>query len=77
MRNLQRAVCRYGLPLKRKILQQFRICGYIGRCLGLHIVLSIVTNRLAGELKLDGNPGEGTKIQIVLPRAAPLASTAQ
>jgi signal transduction histidine kinase len=32
---------------------------------------------LAGQLNLDSNPGEGTKIQIVVPRAAPLAFTTQ
>jgi PAS domain S-box-containing protein len=39
--------------------------------LGLHIVYSIVTNRLGGRLDLDSEPGGGTKIQIVLPRVAP------
>jgi signal transduction histidine kinase len=40
--------------------------GRIG--LGLHIVHNIVTNRLGGLLDLNSAPGEGTKIQIVLPR---------
>jgi PAS domain S-box-containing protein len=40
--------------------------------LGLHIVYSIVTNRLGGRLDLDSEPGEGTKIHIVLPRVAPI-----
>ncbi len=45
--------------------------------LGLHIVYSIVTNCLGGRLNLDSKPGEGTKIQIILPRAVPagLAAT--
>jgi PAS domain S-box-containing protein len=45
--------------------------------LGLHIVYSIVTNCLGGRLNLDSKPGEGTKIQIILPRvvAAGLAAT--
>ena len=39
--------------------------------LGLHIVHNIVTNRLGGRLNLDSAPGEGTKIQMILPRTAP------
>jgi PAS domain S-box-containing protein len=41
--------------------------------LGLHIVHSIVTSCLGGRLKLDSEPGKGTKIQLILPRMAPLA----
>jgi PAS domain S-box-containing protein len=44
-----------------------------GTGLGLHIVYSIVTECLGGRLILDSAPGEGTKIQIVLPRLAPPA----
>jgi PAS domain S-box-containing protein len=39
--------------------------------LGLHVVHNIVFNRLGGRLDLDSEPGEGTKIRIVLPRVAP------
>jgi PAS domain S-box-containing protein len=39
--------------------------------LGLHIVHSIVTNSLGGRLNLDSKPGEGTKIQLILPRVVP------
>jgi signal transduction histidine kinase len=39
--------------------------------LGLHIVHTIVTNCLGGRLHLDSEPGEGTRIQLVLPRVAP------
>jgi PAS domain S-box-containing protein len=39
--------------------------------LGLHIVYSIVTGCLGGRLILASVLGEGTKIQIVLPRVAP------
>jgi PAS domain S-box-containing protein len=39
--------------------------------LGLHIVHNIVTNRLGGRLSLDSAAGEGTKIQLILPRVAP------
>jgi PAS domain S-box-containing protein len=42
--------------------------------LGLHIVHSIVTNYLGGRLNLDSEPGEGTKVRLVLPRVAPAAS---
>ena len=41
--------------------------------LGLHIAHAIVTNYLGGRLHLDSAPGKGTKIQLVLPRAAPPA----
>jgi signal transduction histidine kinase len=44
--------------------------------LGLHVVYSIVTNCLGGRLNLDSKPGEGTKIQIILPRVAPAGLTA-
>ena len=42
-----------------------------GTGLGLHIVYSIVTNRLGGRLHLHSEPGQGTRIQIILPRTAP------
>ena len=46
-----------------------------GTGLGLHIVHTIVTNCLGGRLKLDSEPGEGTKIRIILPRVAPKATS--
>ena len=39
--------------------------------LGLHIVHNIVTNRLGSQLHLDSAPGEGTRIQIIVPRTVP------
>jgi PAS domain S-box-containing protein len=42
-----------------------------GTGLGLHIVYSIVTNCLGGRLNLDSEPGKGTEIRLILPRAAP------
>jgi signal transduction histidine kinase len=42
-----------------------------GTGLGLHIVYSIVTSRLGGRLQLYSEPGQGTRIQIILPRNAP------
>ena len=48
-----------------------------GTGLGLHIVYSIVTNRLGGRLDLDSEPGKGTQIQIILPKVAPLEQAAE
>ncbi|MGE0289203.1 MAG: PAS domain S-box protein [Bradyrhizobium sp.] len=48
-----------------------------GTGLGLHIVYSIVTTRLGGRLDLDSEPGGGTRIQIILPRVAPLEMAAE
>jgi signal transduction histidine kinase len=45
--------------------------------LGLHIVHNIVTNRLGGRIHLETKPGAGTKIQIIMPREAPLESAAE
>jgi PAS domain S-box-containing protein len=45
--------------------------------LGLHIVHSIVTNCLGGRLNLNSEPGEGTKIRLILPRVAPAGLTAE
>jgi signal transduction histidine kinase len=41
--------------------------------LGLHIVHTMVTNFLGGKLRLDSQPGKGTRIHLVLPRAAQLS----
>jgi PAS domain S-box-containing protein len=48
-----------------------------GTGLGLHIVYSIVTTRLGGRLDLDSQPGRGTRIQMILPRVAPLEQAAE
>src|SRR5262249_33509281 len=48
-----------------------------GTGLGLHIVYSIVTNRLGGPLDLDSEPGCGTRIQMILPRTGPLEEAAE
>ena len=42
-----------------------------GTGLGLHIVYSIVTNRLGGQIHLESDPGKGTRVQMILPRNAP------
>jgi PAS domain S-box-containing protein len=39
--------------------------------LGLHIVYSVVTDRLGGRLRLKSEPGKGTDVTIMLPRWAP------
>jgi PAS domain S-box-containing protein len=65
--------CGMSPDVKRQAFDPFfttrRDRGGIG--LGLHIVHNIVTNRLGGHLNLDSSLGEGTKFQIILPRAAP------
>jgi len=42
-----------------------------GTGLGLHIVYSVVTDRLGGQLRLNSEPGEGTDVRIILPRQIP------
>jgi signal transduction histidine kinase len=39
--------------------------------LGLHIVHSVVVDRLGGQLRLESKPGAGTRFQLILPRTAP------
>ena len=71
--------CGMSLDVRRRAFDPFfttrRDQGGTG--LGLHIVYSIVTNRLGGRLDLDSQPGEGTRIQIILPRVAPLEQAAE
>jgi signal transduction histidine kinase len=45
--------------------------------LGLHIVHSIVTNYLGGRIHLESEPGEGTTVQLILPRVSPAAVAMQ
>jgi PAS domain S-box-containing protein len=42
--------------------------------LGLHIVYSIVTDRLGGRLDLKSEPGRGTRVELKLPKVAPRAT---
>jgi PAS domain S-box-containing protein len=42
-----------------------------GTGLGLHIVYSIVTNRLGGQIHLESELAKGTRVQMILPRNAP------
>ncbi len=71
--------CGMSLDVRRRAFDPFfttrRDQGGTG--LGLHIVYSIVTNRLGGRLDLDSEPGGGTRIQIILPRVAPLELAAE
>lgn len=48
-----------------------------GTGLGLHIVYNIVTGRLGGRIYLTSVAGEGTRVEIVLPRMAPLEQAAE
>jgi len=71
--------CGMSLDVRRRAFDPFfttrRDQGGTG--LGLHIVYSIVTNRLGGRLDLDSEPGKGTRVQIILPRVAPLEQAAE
>jgi PAS domain S-box-containing protein len=71
--------CGMSLDVRRRAFDPFfttrRDQGGTG--LGLHIVYSIVTNRLGGRLDLDSEPGGGTRVQIILPRVAPLDQAAE
>ncbi|MGC2777777.1 MAG: PAS domain S-box protein [Bradyrhizobium sp.] len=71
--------CGMSLDVRRRAFDPFfttrRDQGGTG--LGLHIVYNIVTNRLGGRLDLDSEPGAGTRIQIILPRVAPLEQAAE
>ena len=71
--------CGMSLDVRRRAFDPFfttrRDQGGTG--LGLHIVYNIVTNRLGGRLDLESEPGAGTRIQIVLPRVAPLEQVAE
>jgi PAS domain S-box-containing protein len=71
--------CGMSLDVRRRAFDPFfttrRDQGGTG--LGLHIVYSIVTNRLGGRLDLDSEPGRGTQIHIILPRVAPLEQAAE
>jgi PAS domain S-box-containing protein len=71
--------CGMSLDVRRRAFDPFfttrRDQGGTG--LGLHIVYSIVTNRLGGRLDLESEPGRGTRVHIVLPRVAPLEQAAE
>jgi signal transduction histidine kinase len=47
-----------------------------GTGLGLHIIHTLVTQRLGGQLILDSAPGRGTTFRLVLPRQAPVETAA-
>jgi signal transduction histidine kinase len=39
--------------------------------LGLHIIHTVVVEKLGGRITLTSEPGAGTAVQLVLPRIAP------
>ena len=47
-----------------------------GTGLGLHIIHTLVTQRLGGRLILDSEPGRGTTFRLILPRHAPAEGSA-
>jgi signal transduction histidine kinase len=71
--------CGMSLDVRRRAFDPFfttrRDQGGTG--LGLHIVYSIVTTRLGGRLDLDSEPGGGTRIQMIVPRTAPVELAAE
>lgn len=71
--------CGMSLDVRRKAFDPFfttrRDQGSTG--LGLHIVHNVVTNCLGGQLNLESEPGEGTRVRLVLPRTAPAAPAAR
>ena len=71
--------CGMSLDVRRRAFDPFfttrRDQGGTG--LGLHIVYSIVTNRLGGRLDLDSEPGHGTRVRMIVPRVAPLEQAAE
>jgi signal transduction histidine kinase len=67
--------CGMSADVRRQAFNPFFTTRRDGGCigLGLHIVQNIVTYQLGGEIHLDSGPGDGTRIQIVLPLIAPAA----
>jgi C4-dicarboxylate-specific signal transduction histidine kinase len=65
--------CGMNVNVRREAFNPFfttrRDLGCTG--LGLHIVHNIVTSRLGGRIDLQSDPGNGTTIQMILPRIAP------
>jgi signal transduction histidine kinase len=48
-----------------------------GSGLGMHIVYSLVTGLMGGEISVDSRPDEGTEIVMKLPVQAPLSAGAE
>jgi PAS domain S-box-containing protein len=65
--------CGMSYGVKRQAFNPFFTTRRAEGCtgLGLHVVHNIVTNRLGGRISLESEPGEGTKIQLIVPRMAP------
>ena len=62
-----------GMSVRHQAFNPFFTVRHDQGCtgLGLHIVHSIVTNKLGRTLTLDSEPGHGAKVRLNLPRAAP------
>ncbi len=60
--------------VRRRIFDPFFTTklGTGGSGLGMHIVHSIVTNVLGGQIEVRSTPGQGTQMLMRLPRVAPL-----
>jgi PAS domain S-box-containing protein len=71
--------CGMSLGVRRQAFEPFFTTrrDHGGAGLGLHIVHSIVTDRLCGRINLDSEFGRGTKIQLILPRTAAAESAAK
>ena len=68
--------CGMTLDVRRQAFDPFFTTRRHQGCtdLGLHIVYSVVTNRLGGRLDLKAEPGKGTRVKLTLPKVAPRAS---
>ncbi|HLO96409.1 MAG TPA: ATP-binding protein [Burkholderiaceae bacterium] len=63
----------------RKIFDPFFTTklGKGGSGLGMHIVHNIVTNVLGGQIEVQSTPGQGSRMTMLMPRSAPLRSSAE
>jgi len=69
-----------GMPpeVQRRIFEPFFTTrrGQGGSGLGLHIVYNLVAQRLDGRIRVESEPGAGTRFTVSIPRQAPAAETA-
>ena len=63
----------------RKIFDPFFTTklGKGGSGLGMHIVHNIVTNVLGGQIEVQSTPDKGSRMTMLMPRSAPLRSSAE
>jgi len=71
--------CGMDESVRRRIFDPFFTTklGTGGSGLGMHIVHSIVTNVLGGQIEVRSTPGEGTQMLMVIPRVAPVRAGAE